>query len=623
MRYRISLLCISIFTAICAANANPDQSNKVTTAKNAGSTLQSVSLTHQRPSCNTHQTHTYNFKYQDTSSTPARLFGTGALAANTGTTQNIDVVIQLLGSLKVTCLNQDRAVEAYEFSDLKLSQKGLENAQGSTANRLTAFIIPEQNPTILFDQPIQPILRNTLRSVLQLQYFTPKSSVQWDYDAIDIHGSFFAEIKAHKSGDAKRYVESKRYYQPGIPGAMVPDVSVLPHSKIEYLFEDQKMDSMHANLSFEFFLNQSPAGNRNVNFSVSRLSSAPNSKKAIDSLLGTFQSALAQPAWKDDFGGVAYHEYLDRQMQRQELGSLSWQAVENLVMTANQENMTQAFLKLKAYLILHPSSADKVTDLLVTLNSQDSRFGLMALALAEAGTEASQLALVDGLQRLQEPTDKVGLLRHAGLAKQPGIALEEAFKEISQSNQNTEVKQTANLALSNVALTVKSSEPSRYRDLLKSAKIRLDQAKDYASTVNALNELGNYGTHEALGWAEQYQKHPAPGIRATALETLRFVEGQQAEQLLLERLNKDPNDLVRNTAAQELNYRRLSKSGLNEVKQLLNNKPNERVKTLLLTTLAHHATQDNEIRAKLKYYRDNDPSKEVRLHAKSLLTSLE
>jgi hypothetical protein len=623
IRYRqtcpLRLTTCSMFIFSISLNAFAIQNPKKNTALN---------IRTPTPICLQQQAHTYRFDYQDQSRTPARLFGSGALSPQASKNDNqMRVELNLTGTFTAFCVKQQPyAVESITFNDVRLSQKGLASPKSLPLPSTSLFLVDKHNPALLFQTSIDPIFRNLVRSILSLQYFKPIQQTQWQIQRQDIHGHYTDSINRHSLNSIKqqqRFIAKNRVYTPPNIGSGIPQVQVETPSFIQYEFTKNILKQLTAKLNLNFTLNSLEAGSRQTTIRLSHISSSKVSRK--NQLLATelYQKASANGALHDDLAGIAYQMYLDKKMHQQSLGNTTWKDLEALFMALTEDQMTEAFLKLKAFLILEPSMAQQAIEMLLGFSQDDSRFGLIALALAESGTPESQKALLEGFHRLQDNNDQIGLLRQAGLAKNPSLLLEQGFQDIAANTRDAQLKQTAHLALSNVALSIKQAEPKRYTALLSDAKQRLDSAQSYSELINVLNELGNFGSNEALDWAARFQKHPAPGIRATSLETLRFVKDSQAEKILLDRIQHDAHGLVQNTAAQELHYRQLSPQGLEQLQNILSNKPKERLKTLLLTSLSQHISQDSGIKQLLEHYKTQDPSKEIRLHAESLLTSIE
>jgi HEAT repeat protein len=134
--------------------------------------------------------------------------------------------------------------------------------------------------------------------------------------------------------------------------------------------------------------------------------------------------------------------------------------------------------------------------------------------------------------------------------------------------------------------------------------------------------LGNFGAPELSEIIAPQLASKDPMIRATALSTLRFVETQAAETILVEAMTKDEDGEVRRAAAQELTFRRLDTASLAAVRELARTAREERLASALLTVLHAHIAVDPTLRQDIERLARNHPAEPIRQQAAALLTTI-
>lgn len=205
-----------------------------------------------------------------------------------------------------------------------------------------------------------------------------------------------------------------------------------------------------------------------------------------------------------------------------------------------------------AALSIYPQSALMYEAQLRTTAPQSLTFQMLSNALAEEHGVGSQAALNNLLlQRGHEWPVMYELLPLLTLMPEPGNPLTETVKHMAFYAPDSLIRGTAQLTLGGMVLQIGKKAPAQASQITRSI---VTQLKTQCSDLQYLLVLGNTGNPEALPEIEPYlasEKHP---LFQTALQSLRFMPGQEVSERL-ERYRKHSDKTIRTTVAEVLQFR--------------------------------------------------------------------
>ena len=343
----------------------------------------------------------------------------------------------------------------------------------------------------------------------------------------------------------------------------------------------------------------------------------------------TLQSLQADNARSAQSGGaVALFEAPDademRQATRQStlgedsLGSLLSQLAQ--AQKAGQTENVALYVKFRALAEVAPDSCAILGQLLEVAPPRSLTFRVVSEALSAAKSEAAQAALVSVTRKRRGDADALETLIPAlGLSALPSQGAQDVLSELARSTTDAGIASTAQLALGSLARSLLPSAPARSAQIVDELTRQLRNARSNAQKQQLLLTLGNTGSPRALPSLQDYAANPDVALRATALNSLRFVTGAAAEKSLLRALAADPSAEVRLQAAQALSFRAPSDAAFAAQKTALLNDADKNVRLAVLNALWRADFRSSETRTLVAQIAQTDPSSDVKKAAAQLL----
>ncbi|MFY0582282.1 HEAT repeat domain-containing protein [Cystobacter fuscus] len=240
-----------------------------------------------------------------------------------------------------------------------------------------------------------------------------------------------------------------------------------------------------------------------------------------------------------------------------------------------------------------------------------------------AGTPEAQHALVAAIDATRDRTPHQrtlsGLL---GTLSHPNEDAESVLHSLVKGHAQAEVRDTARLALGNVARSLQEQEPQRAERLIQDSVAYARSARSQPERILSLQVLGNTGANQGLEVIEQTVRDPDVSLRRTGASALRFIETEQAERLLLELVTRDASESVRGEAVSALSFRTLSAGTVAELLLRVRQDPSETVRQLLVKVLADEAPRHAGVLSTLEEVSRTDASASVRKLATLVLLRL-
>jgi hypothetical protein len=487
---------------------------------------------------------------------------------------------------------------------------------------------------IYFGSRMPPLGQNILRDMLSLRSIRLREHARegehWTTREEDTNGPYSALYTFTRSGPEVAHISKRRQeYASTAPAPSLrraqPLARVLPGSEstVELDLRAHQPRTLHSRVELELSEGSQTFGQTLSHLKLASVTDAASPATDVQALQQAFTARQARNEPPGDLAARDVDARIEARIQQEELGSENW---ESLLAQAGQDSPDRAklFLKFKALFLMHPEACRSASELLALAPSPDeTTFQLVAGALVSAGTPEAQHALVAALSASE---DRFGHQRTLtpllGLVTRPTLDTESALRAILQHHPEGEIRDTARLALGNLAHTLRGSEPERAQRLIKEGVAFARSAGSLEEQVTAIQALGNMGAVEGLELIALAVEHPNAVVRQSGAAALRFLEGETAESLMLELATQDAAENVRGEAVASLGFRQLSATSVSELQRRVRQDPSETVRQLLVKVLADEAPRHAALKATLMEVSQEDASPAVRKLASLVLLRL-
>jgi hypothetical protein len=260
-------------------------------------------------------------------------------------------------------------------------------------------------------------------------------------------------------------------------------------------------------------------------------------------------------------------------IQKAALGSLGLDELWEQMHQPGTQSSQELYLKLKAWIYLHPDEIRRLMDRLKALDESDPALKMAIRALAAAGQVEAQNALVDLLDQRQNDVPLARkIITTLGLVPEPTLKAQEFLERLSQGDEDSAVRRNSRLALGMMGQRLSQVQDpvaqKRAQDLEELALKNLRQARGLAATTEALAVLGNCGVSR-IADLEPWLTHADPAIRGQAFFALRFAKTKEAPAYLVEHYSLEASGEVQQQIMQAISLRTPDDVWFMAVKKLL------------------------------------------------------
>ncbi len=318
-------------------------------------------------------------------------------------------------------------------------------------------------------------------------------------------------------------------------------------------------------------------------------------------------------------------EVSETALQKGKLGSATLEDLLSELRSNESEGMkppgnTQLFLKFKALLYLHPEASDRVAEVMIKAPAKSLTMNMLTEALAAVGHANAQKALVSVIRKRGDDIAALELLLPS-LTKSasPTMLAEETLHYYAFTSSNSQLSGTARLLLGTMARTLSRSSPERAKKIIASLVGQLAKKPGTEQARQLLLALGNTGSVAALPDIRGFFADPSSRLRAAATLALRFIEGVEADDLLMRALTEDHESTVRFEAADALGYRQMTTETYRAQKKAFDSETDDFVRLVLVGNLWKARAQFPEASLIVKSAATSDRSMEVRKKAMLLV----
>ncbi len=282
-----------------------------------------------------------------------------------------------------------------------------------------------------------------------------------------------------------------------------------------------------------------------------------------------------------------------------------------------KENYTEYFLQLKSLFSLEPKSTSDAIPYLAKLNQMSDEFSLVISALVNANNIESQQAMIQTYYLLTDKKAKMVLLANLATSESPAIETE-TFARSFLSINDRDIRNTAVLALGNIARNLNGKDNNRKNNVFNDLTNEVNSAQDPHAKSVALLALGNAADERALDNIKANLSAQNEDVRKSAAFALRFINRSEPDQALNNILLYDKSEAVKLSALEAIAYRNQGQEIIETQKKILRSDVSEKIRMQALKNLAQAGEKEE-----VKYAMTNDLSKSVRTYAENLLTRFE
>jgi HEAT repeat protein len=284
------------------------------------------------------------------------------------------------------------------------------------------------------------------------------------------------------------------------------------------------------------------------------------------------------------------------------------------------ESDTQLYLKVRALIYLQPEMSQELGRLLQAGDAPTHRTATLISALGAVGHAEAQAALISAIKaRIRDEEMLERLFVALDKCDSPSESTEEALRELMRNNASESIGAAAAQALGGVARKLGRTFPERASSVIDLLIEHLAASTSKDRTNVALLALAATGSERTLSIVAPFLHAQEPDIRATAVAALRSYDAGDADALLLQVLESDPDASVRLESASALTERAITDKSFDAQRKLFATEKDTYVRLALVNNLWQVRSTFPRVLEILKRAGQQDPSKEVQQAVRTLL----
>lgn len=290
-------------------------------------------------------------------------------------------------------------------------------------------------------------------------------------------------------------------------------------------------------------------------------------------------------------------------IHRQALGSMDFDTLWDKLRTGTEANADDLYLKLKAWVYLHPHRLDILLERIKGRDAADPLMKTAIRALAGSGRSEGQNALVVLLQQ-HDSDEQLGLKIISTLAfvPEPTQKAQEAVEALSRGPVDNPLRSSSHLVLGAMGRQLAASPEPASRERAKTIeKVILDSLRSASgrrAILDALAVVGNFGINR-LDDLQPWLNDPDPEIRANAYFALRFGKPENTPEFLAKAFSLESDVHVRRQMLQALALRPANAHWFQATQSLVAGPLTDAEKVALARSLVSNVRQHGETSMRL------------------------
>ncbi len=347
------------------------------------------------------------------------------------------------------------------------------------------------------------------------------------------------------------------------------------------------------------YLSGGSAGSEKTFVQLTWLNEMKLPEASMAALLRQIQFATRSAPRKPDQS--AHLEEQNKEIQRRELNGMTMADLKsalhlmNAAKAVDEKAQRDLFLKLRAMMLLNPEKSIEIGKMVSELEKGGAAFNVVIGVLAATQTPEAQEGLREVVDAVRDDARLVAsIIPNLSMVSSPTTETENFLRKLEKSSDE-DIRDSAKLGLGMVASHLSlQGEEDRARAIVRTALTDLKSASDLGNQVLALKAIGNSGSSEAFSAIQGYLDDTSPELRRQAVNALRFIPGEAADEALVSTLIKDRDEDVRAQAALSLGFRQPTLFLLLSEKKQYSVDPSLQVRRQLLRAIHSARTQFSE-----------------------------
>ncbi len=539
--------------------------------------------------------------------------------------------IKLSGTLKESCrlkANGKRYLSWEIIPDaFSMKPEPLQNQDFSSQSPTEIELAPTgQVASLTFPRTMSESFSHIIRDIASHRSlnWASKAATQNDWMSTedDINGTYQASYKTSQlqNGLLTILKERTRYTKTASedPSGRSPLQLKLNNGKTEYTIgADFQLSRLTSQVSLDYMEGSIPAIHSETDLSLKFLRD-----EAYTAAFSGWRSRVSPDSIRQsNLKASDVDERLLEKIQKEELGQETWSSLHEKIenFQENEAKGTKLFLQLKALFLLQPDTCSYAAEMLAEWSAGTPQFNAIAGALISTGTRQAQEALLRVINSPQiNENTLITLVAVSGLVKKPEVFFEEGIWEKARQG-NAMVSETAWLSLGNMARHNKvNGEYQRAERIVTTIKEESSEAKSSEERSHWLLVVGNASSASLIPLSKTGFTSSSTAERQAAAESLRFVEGTESDQLLINAAKTDVNEDVRASSLTSLSNRENLETYEDLFISKLTQDSSDTVRLAVLS-IAAKGTSLQRLKKSLENVAMNDKSKAVREQAQSIL----
>ena len=259
------------------------------------------------------------------------------------------------------------------------------------------------------------------------------------------------------------------------------------------------------------------------------------------------------------------------------------------------------------FLIEHPEAVEMLPAWLLENGDLigDQQHSIFMFALERCGSTEAQAALMviaEG-EAYGELDSARAIVALGGVdyIEDGSIRFLQAVSRKDATDRDRVLANTAILNLGAAAEVLRASDPFAYRDLVADIRKDLhDSQEDTARSALLLGSLGNIRDSALVSDIAPYTESEASALRAAAYDALRFMQGEEPENLIRHGLASERNGEARFALSGALSYREPDKETVKVVMDSITDERDSLVINNMLGYICRDADEDGSVEAFLR-----------------------
>ena len=393
---------------------------------------------------------------------------------------------------------------------------------------------------------------------LQLRLPDSKVTSEWEVQESDAKGSYVAQYDRVHDSIRKTKV---RYLTDSQRKALNPDYRITSHldATWEWPADAPWPQSLTLTESYKTTIEgqEVASGETTINLSTVPVTTTPTSAKERGALAEAFGRAR-RAGQTDDLAGTKAWESLKNIHAKQQLGdhnddTLAVAIAGDLARADNPQLSPTTYLALRARFLLDATAASAWMEKLKQWGSDDPRYMAVAETMAAAGTPACQTALADLIESERDNRiAAIRLLPALGMVDEPTDASVAFIKKLSEDGKYV-ARSSATLSLGAVGQRLRGRDPAAASLLYDELRERFGSSSGEDRGL-MMAALGNLGDSRQVELVKPHLSTTETPLKVDAVRSLRFVDTNARDDLLIEVLTNNDVAEVRSAAAYALSF---------------------------------------------------------------------